>query len=188
MFARRIHTGKRPYKCVDPKCGKSFVHKTVLTKHMKMVHDSTIRAGGVSLESQDHNTAEVSSPSSSSSSSTPPYDTSASYFSPPSSLPKQPCYHPYYTLDRFHDEASMRRDSAISLGYNHSDYARYSSYPSFFAWKRPLTLYYQLTELGETGYKVTRPPSHIAVFFPLSLMAWHYSHDGWWLLPPFVSS
>ncbi|KAI8581835.1 hypothetical protein K450DRAFT_231377 [Umbelopsis ramanniana AG] len=124
---RRIHTGKRPYKCHNPECGKSFVHKTVLTKHMKMVHDSTIRAGGVFLESQDHNTAEVSSPSSSSSSSTPPYDASASFFSP---FSKQPCYQPYYTLDRFHDESSMRRDSAISLVYNHSDYTRY---PSFFA-------------------------------------------------------
>ncbi|KAG2185603.1 hypothetical protein INT44_002396 [Umbelopsis vinacea] len=121
---RRIHTGKRPYKCHDPACGKSFVHKTVLTKHMKMVHDSTIRAGGVSLESQDHNTTEVSSPSSASSSSTPPYDASTSYFSP---FSKQPCYHPYYNLDRIHDEPSMRRDSAISLLYNHS------RYPSFFA-------------------------------------------------------
>lgn len=38
---RRIHTGRRPYKCRHDGCNKSFAHKTVLTKHMKSAHGST---------------------------------------------------------------------------------------------------------------------------------------------------
>lgn len=38
---RRIHTGRRPYKCRHEGCNKSFAHKTVLTKHMKSAHGST---------------------------------------------------------------------------------------------------------------------------------------------------
>lgn len=135
---RRIHTGKRPYKCHDPGCGKSFVHKMVLTKHMKMVHDSTIRAaGGVSLESQDHNIAEVSSPSSSvSSSNTPPYDSSFTHAPSLHILPKFPCNLPHLALNRFQRELSSRRDSAISLGssphYAYTEAMRYP-YPSFYA-------------------------------------------------------
>ncbi|KAF9365941.1 hypothetical protein BGX34_007441 [Mortierella sp. NVP85] len=35
---RRIHTGKRPYKCNIDGCGKSFCRKTTLTKHHRKEH------------------------------------------------------------------------------------------------------------------------------------------------------
>lgn len=35
---RRTHTGKRPYRCPFDDCTKSFVRKTMLTKHMKHDH------------------------------------------------------------------------------------------------------------------------------------------------------
>ncbi|KAI1913505.1 hypothetical protein LOZ53_002438 [Ophidiomyces ophidiicola] len=35
---RRIHTGKRPYKCLEPACERSFCRKTTLTKHQYRSH------------------------------------------------------------------------------------------------------------------------------------------------------
>jgi hypothetical protein len=37
---RRIHTGKRPYKCRHDGCNKSFARKTILTTHQKSAHGS----------------------------------------------------------------------------------------------------------------------------------------------------
>lgn len=42
-YNRRIHTGKRPYKCRHEGCNKSFARKTILTTHQKVSHGSTIK-------------------------------------------------------------------------------------------------------------------------------------------------
>lgn len=134
---RRIHTGKRPYKCLEPKCGKCFVHKTILTKHMKMVHDSTFRAvSGVFPESQDHNITEASSPSSSSGANSPPYDTSLASAPPPTALPNfQRISHTHLFAERFHSDSPVRTDNGISKGfiprYLQSNYTPYPSNASF---------------------------------------------------------
>ncbi|KAG2183675.1 hypothetical protein INT43_006683 [Umbelopsis isabellina] len=130
---RRIHTGKRPYKCLEPKCGKCFVHKTILTKHMKMVHDSTFRVvSGVLPESQDHNITEASSPSSSSGANSPPYDTSIALTPQPMALPSfQRISHTHLFAERFHSESPLRTDNDMSKSfaprYIQSDYTQYSN-------------------------------------------------------------
>ena len=44
---RRIHTGKRPYKCPMADCSKSFIRKTILTRHIKSVHPTCTKGPAI---------------------------------------------------------------------------------------------------------------------------------------------
>jgi hypothetical protein len=106
---------------------------------MKMVHDSTFRGTScISLESQDQNIAEVSSPSSVSSSYSPPCDsTSFPLAPPPRTLPRFSCDRPEYpAIDRYRDDMLSTRDGVVSVSsspyHAYADSMRYS-YPSFHA-------------------------------------------------------
>ena len=41
---RRIHTGRRPYRCLVDGCGKSYCRKTTLTKHTRRNHAAVIKS------------------------------------------------------------------------------------------------------------------------------------------------
>jgi hypothetical protein len=34
--SRRTHTGRRPYKCEEPLCDKTFTRRTTLNRHMRV--------------------------------------------------------------------------------------------------------------------------------------------------------
>lgn len=55
---RRIHSGRRPYRCLVEGCGKSYCRKTTLTKHTRRNHAAVLkstknasRAGAISISS-----------------------------------------------------------------------------------------------------------------------------------------
>ncbi|CAD6947132.1 unnamed protein product [Tilletia laevis] len=53
---RRVHSGRRPYKCLVDGCGKSFCRKVTLNRHSKRVHSFTLSNSGTIQKSKltDH--------------------------------------------------------------------------------------------------------------------------------------
>ncbi|KAF5565023.1 zinc finger protein [Fusarium phyllophilum] len=71
---RRIHTGKRPYKCAHDGCSKSFCRKTTMVKHQRRSHQQGLNPNDIDDCSSDSDDDESPSTPQHSSMTWPPHE------------------------------------------------------------------------------------------------------------------
>lgn len=128
---RRIHTGRRPYKCRHEGCNKSFARKTVLTKHQKMAHDSSSNKRKRTLQwrpvevavleekhrqsSSSESSSSVCSPSTPTLSWSQPSSPSIADLQPQPPMPQPPCFATANAPIILPFPSSHRRESFLHL-------------------------------------------------------------------------